>query len=164
MANEYQTHNRPNVVGWLSDNQALPSATTADSTNMVYVGGSTNGALMLSIFANTAISIATGQAFSIELQAYSSDTAASADSFYSEVNLGGINQTTGTVNPEAHIYLLHKTSADAQLDFSAGDLIYECALPDNMLRLVSYDYVQLLYTTDANESSETVDAFIWAKP
>jgi hypothetical protein len=163
MANEYQTHNRPNIVGWLSDNQALPNATAADSTAMVEIGGQTNGNLMLSIFANTAISIATGQAFNIELQAFTADTAASADSFYSEDNLGGINQATGTVNAEAHHYILHKTSGDAQLDFAAGDLIWECALPDNMLRLISYDFVQLVYTTDADESSETVDAFIWAK-
>lgn len=160
-----KTYGRTNTVGILSDAQALPNATAVDSTNMVEIGGSTNGQLMLSIFANTAISIATGQAFSIEIQAFTADTAASADSFYSEVNLGGINaETSGTANPEAHMYLLHKTSADAQLDFSAGDMIYECALPDNMLRLLSYDWVQLVYTTDADESStEKVDAFIWSK-
>ena len=163
MANEYQTHNRPNIVGWLSDNQTLPNATSEDSTAMVEIGGPTNGQLMLSIFANTAISVATAQAFSIELQGFTADTAASADSFYSEDNLGGINQATGTINAEGHHYLIYKTSADAQLDFSAGDLIWECALPDTMLNLISYDFVQVVYVTDADESSETVDAFIWAK-
>lgn len=164
MANEKQTHNRPNIVGWLSDNQTLPNAGAEDSTNMVEIGGNTDGKLMLSIFANTAITIATTAAFSIELQAFTADTAASADSPYSKTNSAGIPQASGTITAEAHMYLLHKTSADGELAFDADDLIYECALPDNMLRLISYDFVQLVYTTDGNEESETVDAFIWAKP
>lgn len=143
-------------IGTFSDGQALPNATVADSTNMVNIGGQSNGALMVSVYANTAISIATGQAFYIELQAYSSDTAASATSPFSTSNSG----LTGTLEDNAHMYLLHKTSADDQLDFAAGDLICQIGVPSEWLNKLSYDYIQLVYTTDADESSEKVDAFV----
>jgi len=157
-------HNRPNVVGVLADDLAFPIGTTGDSTNMVEIGGSTNGQLMLSIFAGTnGLTVATGQAFLMELQGYTADTAASADSFYSTSNSGGINQASGTLHQEAHMYPIHKTSADAGLAFSAGDLIYECALPDNMLRLVSFDFVQLVTLTDEDLRAYNYDAFIWSK-
>ena len=139
-------HNK-NLLGILSDGQALPNATSVDSTNMVNVGGKTNGRIWIDVYANTAISIATGQAFNIELEGYSSDTAASA------------------VSPidDAHIYILHKTSADGQLDFAAGALIAQIAIPEDLFDAKSWEYVQLKYTTDADESSEKVDAIAYTK-
>lgn len=164
MAKEYQTHGRVNIVGWLSDNQALPNATGADSTNMVYIGGQTGSKLMISIFANTDIDVATAQAFNIELQGFTADTAASADTPGSKDNGAGNPPYSGTLMQEFHNYLVHKTSADGAIDWNAGDLIWEQALPDNMLRLVSYDWAQLVYLTDEDLSAMNIDAIIWAKP
>ena len=152
------------IIGELSDAQTLPDGTAVDSTNMVFVGGPTGGQLWINVYAETAVVIATAQAFSIELQSYSADTAASAISPFSTSNKGGIPQATGTSEPDAHYYLLYKTSADNELAFAAGDLITQCAIPEDMLRLLSHDYVQLVYTTDATETSETVTAFVWIKP
>lgn len=152
------------IVGELSDAQTLPDSTSEDSTNMVYIGGPTAGQLWINVYANTAITIATAQAFNIELEGYSSDTAASATPPFTKTNSGGIPQASGTAENDAHYYLLHKTSADGELAFDAGDLITQCAIPEDLMRLKSYDYVQLKYTTDANESSEKVDAFVWVKP
>lgn len=152
------------ILGELSDAQTLPNATAADSTNMVYVGNRTGGRLWIEVYANTAITIATGQAFSIEFQSYSADTAASAISPFSKDNESGyVVNSGGTSEPDAHIYLLHKTSADGELAFSAGDLITQFAIPEDMLNALGHDYVQLVYTTDADESSEKVDAFVCVK-
>ena len=162
MANAYYGKT---ILGELSDAQALPNATAVDSTNMVYVGGKTGGSLWINIYANTAISIATGQAFNIEFQSYSADTAASAISPFSTANAGGMYEGSGTSEDEAHVYLLHATNADGQLDFAAGDLMCSYGIPEDNLRLISHDYVQLVYTTDADESAtEKVDAFVWIKP
>ena len=152
------------IIGEFSDAQTLPDSGAVDSTSMVYVGGPTGGQQWINVYATTAVTIATGQAFSIELQSYSADTAASAISPFSTSNGGGIPQASGTSEPDAHYYILHKTSADGELAFAAGDLMTQCAIPEDMLRLLSHDYVQLVYTTDANESSETVTAFVWIKP
>ncbi len=153
------------VGDMLSDAQALPNAGSVDSTNMVNVGGQLNGRLWIDVYANTAISIATAQLLYIELQGFTADTAASATSPFTVTNQGGINGASGTLEDNAHVYLLHKTSADAQLDFNAGDLICQMAIPEDMFRLLSYDFVQLRYETDADESStEKFDAFVYVKP
>ena len=162
MANEYNNYGKE-ILGWLSDNQALPNATTVDSTNMVNIVGRTNGALWINVYANTAIAIASGQAFSIELQGFTADTAVSATSPFSTGNKAGYVATGGaTSEPDAHYYLLHKTSG-AALNFAAGDLITQCAIPEDLFDALGYDYVQLVYVTDASEVSETVDAFVYAK-
>ena len=97
-----------------------------------------------------AISIATAQLFKIELQAFTADTAASATSPF---------QTAGVLEDNAHVLLLDKDSNDGQLDFAVGDLILQWIVPGEWLDLLSYDYIQLVYTTDADESAETIDAF-----
>ena len=152
------------IIGSLSDAQTLPDSTSADSTNMVYVGKNTNGALWVNVYANTNISIATGQAINIELETFSADTAASAIAPFSTANYGGdVAYGAATAETNAHAYLLHKTDADGQLDFVAGDLICEFGIPSSMLDALGHTYVQLKYTTDADESSEKVDAFVYAK-
>ena len=152
MANQYGIE----PIGTFSNGQTLPDSTTADSTTMVYVGGQSGGALMISVYARTAVSIATGQAFNIELEAFTSDAPTSAVSPFSADNSG----SSPTAENDAHFYLLHKTSADNPLAFSAGDLITQCGVPFQLLDKLSYDYIQLKYTTDADESAETVDAFV----
>jgi len=153
------------IVKVLSDAQTLPSATSVDSTNMVEVGLATKGNLWINVYANTDITIATGQAFNIELEGYTADTAASATPPFS-VDNGGMATSVnggGTAESDAHFYLLHKTSADGELAFSAGDLITQIAVPEDLFRALSYDFAQLKYTTDVNESSEKVDAIAFYK-
>jgi len=159
------THGKPNVIKVLADDLAFPSATGANCTSMAYIGGNTDGKLMLSIYAGTnGLTVATGQAFSIELKGFTADTIGSADSFYSKDNEGGRQSGTGTILAEAHNYLIHKTSADAALAFTAGDLMWEQAVPDNMLRLISYDWIMIAIDTDEVLTGFNYDAFVWAKP
>lgn len=164
MAAEKKSRNHPNKVGWLSDNQALPNAGDGDSANMVDVSPYAENELMISIYANTDIDIAGGQVFYIELEGYSADTSTSADSFYTKDNNQGDLRGTGTLMQEGHMYLFHKSATDGAVDFNAGDLIYEGAVPSKMLKLAGYTHIQLKYTTDADESDETIDAFVWAIP
>lgn len=139
MAAEYKFHGK-GVVATLSDNVALPNATSGYTTNDYNMIGATNNGLQIVVYANTAISIATGQAINIELVA-----GASAD------------PTTSPID-NAHVYLLHKTSADNKLDFAAGDLVCSYVLDD--LLLADIPYVRLKITTDADESSELYSAFV----
>lgn len=142
------------ILGELSDAQTLPNATSADSTNMVYIGGHTNGGVAIYVYANNAVEIATGQAFNIELEFYTSDTAASAVAPFSYDNSG-----TQTAVP-GHYYIYHKTSDDDAAAWAAGELITMCVIPEELIALMNYDYVQLKYTTDADESADKVDAFV----
>jgi hypothetical protein len=122
----------------LSDAQALPNATSADSTNIVKLNPNTNGRIEIAIYANTDITVATGEAFSIELEAGATSTAASA---------------TSPID-DGHVYLVHKTSADDAMTFSEGDLITRYIVPESV-----EDYVQLVYATDGDLSTMKVDAF-----
>jgi len=119
---------------------ALPNATTGYSTVMTRTGV-TNHKLRLLVIAQTAISIATGQAFSIEFMAGST--------------------STPTANPKAemHTYLVHKTSADSTLPWAAGEVMVDYALPESILATTDV-YFRFLFTTDANESSELVDILL----
>jgi len=153
------------IVGILSDAQTLPNATAVDSTNMVDITGPTKGNMWINVYANTAITIATGQAFNIELEGFTADTAASATPPFSKDNSELFSSVDGggTAESDAHFYLIHKTSADGELAFSAGDLVTQVCIPEDLFRALSYDFVQLKYTTDADESSEKVDAFVFYK-
>lgn len=119
----------------LAEGGALPNATTGLST-AVKLNPNTNGRMEIAIYANTDITVPTGSAFSIELLAGSTSSGCSAPI------------------EDAHVYLVHKTSADDELAFSEGDLISRYIVPENL-----GDYVQLGYSTDANLSTMKVDAF-----
>ena len=133
---------------------------TADTTVMFNIAGQTNGRLWIYVYANTNITIDSGEYWYIEFQAFTADTAASADSPYSTTNAGGVIGASGTSNNEAHYYLLHKTSADGALAFIAGDLIAEFGIPDTMCRLVGYDWVQLTNITDAADDNSSIDVLV----
>jgi len=155
MANAY--YNKL-ILAELSDAQTLPaSATSVDSTNMVYVDGSTNAGLMISVYANNDITIATGQAFNIEVETFSADTAASARPPFTFTTS---SPATKAFQSNCHLYILHKTSADGELAFSAGDLMCQYVIPPD--QMWTDTYIQLKYTVDANEASEKIDAFISA--
>lgn len=160
MANTY--HGK-NIIGKLSDAQTLPNAGAEDSESVVFIGGPTNGKLWIDVYALTALAIASGQIFSIELEGYTTNTPQSSFTApFTTTNQGGIPGASGTSEPHGAYYLLYKAAGNA-LDFAAGDLITQCAIPEDLFRLLSYDWVQLKYLTDANEESETVDAFVYLK-
>lgn len=119
---------------------ALPNATTGYSTVMTRTGA-TNHKMRLVVIAHTAVSIASAQAFSIEFMAGST--------------------STPTANPKAqsHTYLVHKTNADTTLAWAAGAVMVDYTLPEDILATTD-TYFRLLFTTDANESSETVDILL----
>ena len=160
-------HGKPNVVGTFSDDQDWVKNTSTDSTYMVYIGGATNANLMISIYANGAFTVLDTKVESVALQGYTADTAASATGFCTSSNNGGINQEdTGTVLANATVsnYLFSILGTASNAVFADGDLIYEGAVPDTMLRLLSYDYIQLVYTSTATaDNPGNVDAFVWAK-
>ncbi len=139
------------VVGVLSDAQALPNATSEYSTNMVDIKGKTGGKLMLAVYANTAVEIITTAAFNIELLGYTVDVEGSATAPFS---------SAGALEP-AHFYPLHKTSADGEIAWLAGELITEIPVPENLLELMEYDFINLAYTASADESANLVDAFLY---
>lgn len=153
MANAYYGKS---ILGELSDAQTLPNNDSVDSTNMVNIAKTTNGGLAISVYANNAVEIATGQAFSIEVEFYTSDTAASAVSPFSYDNSG-----TQTAVP-GHYYIYDKTSDDDAAAWAAGELITQFIIPQELTDLMGYDWVQLKYTTDADESADKVDAFVHA--
>lgn len=156
-----------NVVAALSEGVAIGyGGSTVDTTSMGYIGGQTGGQLWLRVYARTAVAIGSGEYWYIEFQAYTADTAASADSPFSTSNEGGINQATGTAEPEAHYYPLHCTSADGAADWAAGDLICEMAIPEKLCRLLSLNYVQLTNITDKSDpgADETIDVLLCVNP
>ncbi len=149
-------------VEQIGDGTALGyDAGTIDTASMFNSVGETMGSLWIEVYAKTAISIASGEYWYIEFQAYSADTAASAVGPFTNANKGGVIGASGTVENDAHQYLLHKTSADGALSFSLGDLICEFGIPDKMLRLKGYPYVQVTNITDKSSgSSETIDVLV----
>lgn len=120
----------------LSSAQTLPSNNSVASTNVVDYKGNALGLAKIVVKAVTAISIADGKQLKIV------------------ASYGSTTSPTDTLDK----VLFDKTPSGTTLDFAAGDTICEeiisDSLPDN------YRYVKLTYTTTANESSETVDAFV----
>lgn len=161
MANNY--HGRVNIVGELSDAQALPNATSSDSTNMVDIGDPTLSHLWIDVYTESGLTVSTGNAFSIELESYSADTAASAIPPFTKDNGGGIQGASGTAESDAHMYLIHKTSADGELAFSANDLVTQIAIPEDLLRLSGHTFVQLKYNSDEDLRAYTLTAFVYTK-
>lgn len=155
MANTYYGKE---ILGELSDAQTLPNATSVDSTNMVYVGGKTNGKLHIQVRAKTAISIADTKALTIALETWSADVAASAVAPFSSAGAVLANST-----PVMNIF--YGLASGGAMSWLAGDLIVDVAVPDEMMALFTtpHTHVQLKYTTTADESSETVDAFVYSK-
>jgi len=141
-------------VGILWDNKALPNATSADG-DMVFVGANTNGRLQVEIFADTDIAVDTAKAFNIELECFTSDTVGSATTPFSYNNSG-----TQTTQPNAHLYLVHKTSADGGLAWTAGDAIIQIPLPANTMDLMNYNWINLKVTTDEDLSAQKITAIV----
>lgn len=127
-------------VAILADNVALPSATSEYTTDDYNFIGPTNVGLKIVVYANTAVEIATGQAFNIEIMAGSS-----------------ADPTSGPV-AENHVYIVHKTSADGELAWADNALIATYPLDAEFLG--TNVYVRLKLTTDANESADYYSAYV----
>jgi len=131
----------------LSLAQALPNAGAIDSKpdgtteGMVFVGNH-NGLAEIRVYANTAIIVSTANVLNIELECYDSDDHANA------------------VSPidNAHVYLLHKTSADNELSIPKGDLVAAFAIPKDLLN--GNKWINLKYLTDEDLSAQKLDAFV----
>jgi len=121
----------------LSKNQALPAASgNVDSTNVVNYGGNSLGYAKIVVKAHDTITIANEKALTIV------------------ASYGATSTPTDTLSK----VLYTATAGSSGISFAAGDTICEEIIPDSLPD--NYKYVKLTYTTTANESTETVDAFI----
>ena len=119
---------------------ALPNATAGYSADFTWVGN-INGKMRLLVIAQTAISIASDKLLQVEFMA------------------GASANPTANPKAELHTYLIDKTSADGILAFTAGEIMIDYTIPEGMLD--SDDgFFRLLFTTDADESSEDVDILV----
>lgn len=119
-----------------SEAQTLPNTTSVDSTNAVWFGAARSNKLQVNVVASTAISIANSKALTIAIQ----------------------YGTTSTPDTSLYDVLYTRTASGDAVTFDAGDIICQYTIPGD--KAAAYDYCELVYTTTADESSETVDAFI----
>ena len=120
----------------LSSAQALPSATAADSTNVVDYGGNSGGPAKIVVKANTDIEVA--NTFALTIVASYGSTSTPADTLDKVI--------------------FTKTAGAAGFSYAAGDTIVEEIIPDSLPD--NYRFLKLTYTTTANESTEKVDAYV----
>lgn len=120
----------------LSKAQALPNATSGDSTNVVKYGGNSLGYMKIVVKAHSAVSIADTKALTIVAK------------------YGSTNTPTDTLNK----VLYTATASGSAIAFAPGETICEEIIPDSLPD--DYKYVKLTYTTTANESTDTVDAYV----
>ena len=120
----------------LSSAQALPSATAADSTNVVDYGGNSGGLAKIVVKANTDIAVANTFALTIV------------------ASYGSTSTPTDTLDK----VLFTKTAGAEGFSYAAGDTIVEeiisDSLPDN------YRLLKLNYATTDDQSAEKVDAYV----
>jgi hypothetical protein len=100
------------------------------------------------IYAHNDLTIPANKSLKISLEAYSDDTRASA--------AGPFRGTSGW--QPARYFLFYKDSNDAQVAFSAGDLVTAMAIPQEFLH--DRRYLQLRIQTDASLSGAGLDAFV----
>lgn len=120
----------------LSKAQALPNATSRDSTNVVKYGGNSLGFVKIVVKAHSAVSIANEKALTIV------------------ASYGATSTPTDTLSK----VLYTATAGSGGITFAPGETICEEIIPDSLPD--DYKYVKLTYTTTANESTDTVDAYV----
>ena len=118
---------------------SLPDGNTSYTADMTYVGAS-NGKQRLLMIAQNAVEIIASAALSIEF-------------VYGQT----ANPTTNAKTAN-HIYLIHKTSTDAELAYAAGAVMIDFVLPEGLM--AAGDHFRLKITTDADESADTVDVLL----
>jgi hypothetical protein len=121
----------------LSSAQTLPNNAMEASTNVVYYGGNSGGLAKIVVKANTGITIANGETLTITAR------------------YGSTNTPDDTLDK----VIFTKTAAlPAGFSYAAGDTIVEEIIPDSLPD--NYRFLDLTYTTTANESTEKVDAYV----
>jgi len=118
---------------------SLPAGDTGYSADMTYVGA-TNGKQRLLMIAQNAVEIVAAKAISVEF-------------VYATTADPTTNKKTAN-----HIYLIHKTSADAALVYAAGAVMIDMDLPEALM--AAGDHFRLKITTDADESDDDVDVLL----
>jgi len=134
----------------LSDAQALPNATTGYTTNAIDLGivsnipsatypsaAGSNGSLLITVVAHTEVEVAGGASLTIT----------------------PCFGTTSTPTTQYGNRFVCTQGTDTPATWAVGTIITQFIVPQDTLA-AGTRYLRLLYTTSADESLDTVDAFV----
>ena len=120
----------------LSEDQALPNATTGDSTNTIKLDAVADDGLHIVVCAaSTTVELASGASLEIR------------------PTIGVTDGTVTTVLPS----ILIKQGVQSDVSWDSGEMICQFNIPAKLIG--SAKYLKLTYVTSANESAEKVEAF-----
>ena len=120
----------------LSENQALPNATSGDSTNTIKLDAVADDGLHIVICASsTTVELASGASLEIR------------------PTVGATDGTVTTVLPS----ILIKQGVQSDVSWAPGEMICQFNIPAKLIG--SARYLKLTYVTSANESADKVEAF-----
>ena len=120
----------------LSEDQALPNATTGDSTNTIKLDAVADDGLHIVVCAaSTTVELASSATLEIR------------------PTIGATVGTVTTVLPS----ILIKQGVQSDVSWDSGEMICQFNIPAKLIG--SARYLKLTYVTSANESAEKVEAF-----
>ena len=120
----------------LSENQALPNATSGDSTNTIELDAVADDGLHIVVCAaSTTVELASGASLEIRR------------------TIGATEGTVTTVLPS----ILIKEGVQSVVSWLPGEMICQFNIPAKLIG--SAKYLKLTYVTSANESDDKVEAF-----
>jgi len=120
----------------LSENQALPNATSGDSTNTIELDAVADDGLHIVVCAaSTTVELASGASLEIR------------------PTIGATEGTVTTVLPS----ILIKEGVQSDVSWAPGEMICQFNIPAKLIG--SARYLKLTYVTSANESDDKVEAF-----
>ena len=122
----------------LSENQALPNASSVDSTNTIKLDAVADDGLHIVVCAaSTTVELASASGASLEIRP----------------TIGATEGTVTTVLPS----ILIKEGVQSVVSWLPGEMICQFNIPAKLIG--SARYLKLTYVTSANESAEKVEAF-----
>ncbi|MFA4959902.1 MAG: hypothetical protein WC535_08460 [Candidatus Cloacimonas sp.] len=120
----------------LSENQALPNATSGDSTNTIKLDAVADDGLHIVVCAaSTTVELASGATLEIR------------------PTIGATDGTVTTVLPS----ILITEGVQSDVSWAPGEMICQFNIPAKLIG--SARYLKLTYVTSANESADKVEAF-----
>ena len=120
----------------LSEDQALPNATSGDSTNTIKLDAVADDGLHIVVCAaSTTVELASGASLEIR------------------PTIGATEGTVTTVLPS----ILIKEGVQSDVSWAPGEMICQFNIPAKLIG--SARYLKLTYVTSANESDDKVEAF-----
>ena len=120
----------------LSENQALPNATSGDSTNTIKLDAVADDGLHIVVCAaSTTVELASSATLEIR------------------PTIGATDGTVTTVLPS----ILIKEGVQSDVSWAPGEMICQFNIPAKLIG--SAKYLKLTYVTSANESADKVEAF-----